>query len=212
MANWFVAFTIDPMIDSGEWFENLRSRLPADVRGFHPGDLHMTIAFLGNLKINEKPAPPSINPEEPEIAPGPDSTLDIIIKTMKNFTFEPITLVADRLIVLPGEKKFSAICLGFQDHNQNGVFENLERFKVKLFEAANLPPDTRPFLPHVTIARPPKKMSFGQQKKILQEIKQIRLTPVSLGLKTIALYTWADHRQSAPEASTGRQFKIVFQK
>ena len=211
MANWFVAFKID----HGSWFKEMLPHLPEGLKFFHPDDLHMTIAFFGNFDEKLKSG---------------------VIDTIKDFLFEPVTMKSRGIIVLPSPRRFSAICLDFQlpskkkidskleypsnsqieevYFKQNQFHKSINIWKNIAYKAANVPADTRPFLPHVTIARPPRDISALHREKLLGELKKIPPMEITISLETIALYTWSDHRigKADPHATHAkeRQFKIVY--
>lgn len=200
MANWFVAFKVDP----GNWYGQLAPLLPQSLKIFHPDDLHMTIAFLGNF--NEK-----VNPLDTKK----------IVEIIRGFTLEPITLNSQGIIVLPSEKHFTAICLDFENPQENGflhknklLLDSITILRDRLLEAAGVAPEKRNFLPHVTVARPHRRLSFLQKEILLGELRKIPSMTIPITLKTVALYTWADHRIHRPanmgaNAQNERQFKTV---
>ncbi|MDH4262338.1 MAG: hypothetical protein OEV78_04760 [Spirochaetia bacterium] len=186
MANWFVAFKVD----QGNWFNFLISQMPRDLKIFQPDDLHMTIAFLGNLNLK---------------------FIDNITDCIKNFNIEPVILDSRGIIVLPSEKRFSAICLDFQDAPVKKFLEPVSQFRDRILKSAEVKADNRNFLPHVTIARPDRNITLIKKEELLKKIKQIPPFEISIKVQKIALYTWADyraHRQNNLQKAS--QFKIVY--
>ena len=62
--------------------------------------------------------------------------------------------------------------------------------------------DPRPPKPHITLARPTRKISTTERIDAVRWAKQLDLGAPTITLDRLALYTWADSR-------THRLFKIV---
>lgn len=188
MANWFVAFKVSP----GSWFKPLISKLAVDaenynsLRFFHEDDLHITVAFLGSLKTDD---------------------VAKVTDVLKTVVFSPVMLKADRLIALPSERRFSAICLDFA---ADEIFiKQMEAWRESFFNIVPLAKDQRKFLAHTTIARPARNLSSGSRQRLLEKIKSLQNLNIRVKAETLAFYTWADDRGTS---SLSRQFKVVWKR
>ncbi|MDH4199323.1 MAG: hypothetical protein OEV66_02995 [Spirochaetia bacterium] len=193
MANWFVAFKIPPE----KWFQELVQQLPADLKAFHPEDLHLTIAFLGGLNLHLKSA---------------------IFDLLQKFYLDPLTITSSKFLFLPSEKKYSAICLdfrqGFESVGLHDLFmETMHAIRNEILIVAQAEQDMRNFLPHITVARPGRNISSKDRHSMLLKIKQTSIPQIRIRLDTIGLYTWDDDRRTNSRGiSNFRQFKTVFEK
>ena len=71
-----------------------------------------------------------------------------------------------------------------------------------LLSAAGAPEDTRPPLPHMTLARIQRRAKAAERRQALRWADTIDLRAVTFTAPSVALYTWADDRQE-------RLFQIV---
>jgi 2'-5' RNA ligase len=71
-----------------------------------------------------------------------------------------------------------------------------------LLSAAGAPEDTRPPLPHMTLARIQRRANAAERRQALRWAHTIDLRGVTFTAPSVALYTWADDRQE-------RLFQIV---
>ena len=134
-GNWFVAFPVvtDPGLPG-----DILAGAPPGLRPFHPADLHLTLAFLGRL------APERVSAVRSHLA-----TLEV----------PALAAVAESLVLLPSARRPSVLALILGDGADDGadlLARTIVHNRPALLAAAGRPPDTRPPLPHLTIARLPR--------------------------------------------------------
>ena len=81
----------------------------------------------------------------------------------------------------------------------------MAHWRGPIYRAANVAPDERPPLPHITVARPPRKASAAIRQMGKDWIQNQPVPTSELKLDGIALYTWSEDRQE-------RLFQIVHQR
>jgi 2'-5' RNA ligase len=173
--NWFVALPIP-----ADWLPALQANAPEGLRWFQPTDVHLTIAFLG-----------AMNPDKQQA----------VMEQMQQVVHASIPIRLATMIALPSERNFSAVSLKISGGNET-ISQLMEQWRGAFYQAAEARPDTRPPLPHITVARPRRDASFGQRKAILDWVKTYPVPAAELVVDSIAFYTWADDRSR-------QQFKII---
>ena len=181
--NWFVAIPVP----GGPWFPVLLADLPTGVRPSHRLDLHITLAFLGPVSPAQARAGFEALPAECE---------------------GPLRVTLSRLRGMGNRRRPSAYALTLEE-GREVVASRMARWRDDVFDAAGARPDTRKPLPHITVARPPRRASDalyadGQvwmRSKALSD--SIALEHIAL--EHIALYTWSADRRA-------RQFQIIEQR
>jgi len=177
--NWFVAFPIP----AAEWLAEIRADAPKGLRWFHPIDIHLTLAFLGPMNPVCQRA---------------------VTELMEQVKYDPISVRFKALMVLPSARNFSAISLSISTGN-DAIAQLIEQWRGAFYRIAEARSDTRPPLPHITIARPRRDLSFAQRQEIIAWSQTVQMPTNDIWIDTLALYTWADNR-------AGRQFKIMYEK
>ncbi len=160
------------------WFVAFRVRAPSlalevppsGVRLFDRADLHATIAFLGG--IDERRA---------------HAAWDAAAIPL---TARAITL--GRVVPL-GASALSAIV------EDGGLSAAIGASRDEMHRAAGTAPDTRPPLPHVTIARVGRR---ADREAAMAWASRLSLDGVAARIDDVALYTWAEDRRV-------RLFRIV---
>lgn len=177
--NWFVALPIP----ATSWIDDIAATAPAEVKMFAPSDIHLTIAFLGAMP--------------------PVRKLDII-QHIDTMAFSPFSLSLSHLRPLPSERSPSALSFEVaQGHNTAAAF--IAQWRDILCDAAGAPRDTRPPLPHVTVARPDRRHGATGKRVALSWAASTAAPEVELQVDSIALYTWSVDRHK-------RQFDIVYRR
>ena len=176
--NWFVAFPVP----ASDWLETVLATLPATCRPFQPTDVHMTLAFLGAMDPAQK---------------------DDVIAAMNQIKAAPFEVTLGQMLALPNPKRVSALSFALQDGKENAA-RLMGLHRDALYRAATARPDTRPPLPHITIARPIRKFKAEGQKDAREWAQQVKPPGLVILINQIALYTWADDRRF-------KQFKIIYQ-
>lgn len=174
--NWFIGYRVDP----GDWFEELTASTPEGLRRFHPEDLHLTVAFLGQV---EEPATRGAWKLARE-ADFPAVTVDFV-------GIEPFGR--------PSSPSAFSLTL---ERGRDELIEAIRTHRNDLIGAVDKPPETRPPRPHITVARPGR----GADRELVEQgmawCEQVTPPDVELELDELALYTWADERKQ-------RLFKVV---
>jgi len=166
--NWFIALPVA----AGGWFAPLAAAAPRDLRRFHAGDLHLTVAFLG--ACGEHAARAAWALTQGMDPPDFDVTLGGL---------EP----------MGSRKKPSAIAVTL-DRGRAPVAGYMTRWRGELLAAAGARPDTRPARPHITIGRPPRKLAPEGREAILDWARAQPPIGAAMRLGSLALYTWSDDR------------------
>jgi len=146
--NWFVAFPVNFSSGLLFWLQGHGSDPPHRLRFFKPVDLHLTLAFLGNLEPNE------IRPVLKWLEDHRDGFPDVL----------PVK--CGKLLLLPNSRRCSAIALSVED-DTGILIPGIGESRLELLKLAGKPEDPRPVLPHVTVARPRRKLSDVEKIKTL---------------------------------------------
>jgi len=179
MANSFVAAPIENV---GYWFDNYLENRPNAVRVFHPEDLHMTIAFLGKISADQQAA---------------------VIQAMEKLAHAEFEISFHRLVALPNAKRMSALSFSVNAGFQEAV-NLIETWRAPIFKSISTEVETRPALPHITIARPERRANSQERKSILGWLKTVEAPRLKIPINRVALYTWSDNRKET-------QFKILYE-
>lgn len=175
--NWFVAAPVET-----SWLPNLLSDLPQTCRGFTPEDIHMTVAFFGAM--------------DPKRA-------DDVILHMKSIRRGSFSITLGKLIPLPSPKRCSALSLAV-DEGQEEAAALIGDLRDPMIQIAGGRPDTRPPLPHITVARPIRKYREQGRRDALAWAHQAVAPSTLISISKLALYTWHEDRPR-------RQFQIVYE-
>ena len=97
--------------------------------------------------------------------------------------------------------KPSALC-AMVDDGREPLAGMITEARQTLLSAAGAPEDTRPPLPHMTLARIQRRAKAAERRQALRWAGTIDLRAVTFTAPSVALYTWADDRQE-------RLFQIV---
>jgi 2'-5' RNA ligase len=155
-VSWFVAFPISP----GPWFDALEP--PAGLRKEHALDLHVTVAFFGNIEPAAAEAAFELTRSWPEA---------------ERFG----TLV--RLVPLGNPRRPSVIAATM---NELGAF--IGQHRDALYDAAGIPRDTRSPLAHITVARFGRKASRSERAAGIAWAEATHLSSASVSIGPPALY------------------------
>jgi 2'-5' RNA ligase len=165
--------------------EGLRLRLdpPPRVRLFTGSDLHVTLGFLGAV-------------EEKRALSAWEQIADFTSLRRVAGSFTGIA-------PLGNPRKPSALC-ALIDRGRKELSEMIVEARGPLLRAAGVPEDSRPPLPHMTLARIQRRANAAERRAALTWAKAIDLHAVTFEAPSVALYTWSDDRQE-------RLFRIVEQ-
>jgi len=159
----------------------LRPDPPPRVRVFTGPDRHVTLAFLGAV-------------QEPEAYKAWDQIGELP-------SFRPVSGSFSRVQALGHPRNASALC-AMVDVGREPLSEMIAEGRAPLLSAAGAPEDSRPPLPHMTLARIQRRAKAAERREALRWAHEIDLRGVTFTVQSVALYTWADDRQE-------RLFRVV---
>jgi len=154
---------------------------PARVRVFSTSDLHVTLGFLGSVEESDA------RRAWDRIGGYP--------------SFRRVTGSFSGIEPLGHPRKPSALC-AMVDLGREPLTEMIAEARETLLSAAGAPEDTRPPLPHMTLARIQRRANAAERRQALRWAHTIDLRAATFTAPSVALYTWADNRQE-------RLFQIV---
>lgn len=178
-GNYFAALPArlpSPLLDG------LRRGAPGGLRWFHPEDLHVTIAFFGQQDPARLPA---------------------ICEVLRQITFGGMEITLGEPLALPHQKRFSALAFGLGDGREE-IADMIGQWRAPLAEAAGVPAESRPALPHITFARPVRKDPAFRPGATLAWLADLDPTGHTIKLRRPAIYGPSPDRLR-------RQFHIMFQ-
>jgi len=154
---------------------------PPRVRVFATLDLHVTLGFLGS--VNESSAREAWE----RIGDFPS-----LRRATGSFSgIEPL-----------GHPRKPSALSAMVDVGRELLSEMIAEARESLLNAAGAPEDTRPPLPHMTLARIQRRAGAPERRAALRWARAIDLREVTFTAPSVALYTWANDRQE-------RLFRIV---
>jgi RNA 2',3'-cyclic 3'-phosphodiesterase len=174
--NWFLALRVPP----GDWYPSSLPPPPEGFRCFHPEDLHVTVAFLGNC--GETAA---------RRAWGLADAWDL----------GPLSIALGELVPMGNRGHYSALSF-LLTSGRELIEAEIEQIRDELLVAAGGEPESRRARAHVTVARPPRRASAELRQEGLRWAGGLKLEPVELLVSEISLYTWNENRAS-------RLFQII---
>lgn len=154
---------------------------PPRVRVFATSDLHVTLGFLGSIA-------------ESDARRAWDRIGDFP-------SFQIVTGTFSGVEPLGHPRKPSALC-GMIDGGREPLAEMIAEARETLLRTAGAPEDTRPPLPHMTLARIQRRAKAAERRQALRWAQTIDLRAATFTAPSVALYTWAEDRQE-------RLFRIV---
>ena len=178
MANWFIGLPVTP----GAWFERV-GEPPPGVTRFHPGDLHLTIAFLGAV------------PEEAARAGW----------AALAWNLPACDVVLGPVVPMGSSRRPSAFSALLED-GRAAVEAAMGASRGACFAAAGARPEERAPKAHLTVARPSRKASDRERRAGEAWATTLDLGRPTVRLDRVALFTWSEDRHAAPG---GPQFRIV---
>jgi RNA 2',3'-cyclic 3'-phosphodiesterase len=169
-ANWFFAFPLD-----GAFVPSLREP-PSGFRRFHPRDVHLTLAFLGDS--GEAAALRALDTLDERLSSLAPPALDVSLGEVVAMG-PPSHYSALSALLARGRQDVTALVAALRD---------------ALADSANVPRDGRAPKPHVTLARPQRRASADDRRAGLAWAARLDLAHVQARLDRIALYTWDEQR------------------
>jgi 2'-5' RNA ligase len=154
---------------------------PRRVRVFATSDLHVTLGFLGSV-------------QESDARKAWDRVGDFP-------SFRSVTGSFSGIEPLGHPRKPSALS-AMVDTGREPLSEMIAEARETLLTAAGAPEDTRPPLPHMTLARIQRRAKASERREALRWASAIDLSEVTFTAPSVALYTRAEDRRE-------RLFQIV---
>lgn len=157
---------------------------PSRVRLFTPGDLHLTVAFLGASG-----------------RAGAERALAALDEALSRDPLAPFAYALGEVIPLGNPRRYSALSATLTAGREEAA-RLIASLRDPLIAAAGARPDERPPLPHVTLARPSRRADRRDRDAGLAWARGLDLGEVTGEIDRIALYTWAEERRE-------RHFRVV---
>ncbi|MBI4699900.1 MAG: hypothetical protein HY744_01830 [Deltaproteobacteria bacterium] len=174
--NWFVAL---PVPTHG-WFDKLVVDAPAGVRIFDPRDVHLTVAFLGQVG-------------EPRARQAWARVMGV--------RAAPIRCGLGGLRAMGNPRRPSALSVVLEEGHAR-VVALVAELRGPVLEAAGAPPERREIVAHVTVARPSRTAKDRERRAAVAWATAKPAVGALVTIERIALYSWAEDRAA-------RQFRIV---
>lgn len=173
IPNWFVAW---PVGGAEEWLASLERQAPGGLHFLAPADLHVTLAFLG--RYDEKLLPK-------------------ISGLIRDLPLRGAEVGLNQFVALPQPRRFSALAFvlgsGWQE-----IEKQIATWRGRICREAGAKIETRPSLPHVTVARPDRRIGDEDRDAALDWMLQLPpQTGVRLRLGRPCIYTWAGRDDTA---------------
>jgi len=167
--NWFIGLRVL----GGDFLSRLAA--PEQVRLFAADDLHITVAFLGNVS---------------------EQRARDCFACAHDFPLSALTTQLGAVVPLGPRRRpsaFSALPLDFR-----GAIESaMELSGAALCDQAGVPRQTRPALAHVTLARASRRATPEQVAAASAWASALDLSAAPVRIESIALYTWSLDRTRA---------------
>ena len=174
--NWFIGLPVP----AGSWFDERITAGPRCVRRFHPGDLHLTVAFLAAVdKAAAMQAWEIVNH-------WPTGAVDITL---------------GRVVPMGNPRRASALSALLSDGNNN-IAAGIAACQNQFLAAAGRPPENREPKPHLTVGRIHRKARGPERSEALAWAASLDVRGVRVKVSELALFTWNLNRQQ-------RLFQIV---
>jgi len=172
VSSWFVGLPVA----AGDWFARL-SPPPNGTRLLSAADLHLTVAFLGN--VGERRARVAFQ----ALAPAAIGRFEILLGA---------------IVPMGNPRRPSALSALIDPTDSEGrsIAERLAPARDVILDAAGLPPETRAMKPHVTLARVRRTAVMQDRQRALAWASGRDLASVRIGLDRIALYTGSRDRSA----------------
>jgi len=166
--DWFVAW---PVNGAEEWLANLEAAAPGGLNFLTPDDLHVTLAFLGHYE------------------PGLQAKMSALLEKL---AFSEIEMSPGEFVALPQPRRFSAL-VSMLNVGKREVEGQIEKWRALICREAGARVDPRCPLPHVTFARPDRRIGSEDRDAALDWIAQlVPQSSIRFQLGRPRLYTWAE--------------------
>ena len=166
--NWFVGLPVE----AGSWLARVTSP-PEGVRIFHADDLHLTVSFLGTVSEDQARA---------------------AFAEARALPLAPTTVRLGPVVPMGNRRRPSALSARLLD-GEREVAEAITHVRDAVADAAGAARESRPALPHLTIARPRRTATHDERAEAVRWAATLDLGAPSVLLHEVALYTWASERK-----------------
>ena len=170
--NWFFAFPIP-----GSFVLELPP-VPRFLRRFHPGDVHLTLSFLGGC--GEEAALRGLAALDAELARAPLTAIHVSLGEVVPMGGSRKAYTALSALLDQGHAEATACVGALRDVISNAAIGKREQRAPK---------------PHVTIARPRGRATEADREAGLSWAAGLDLRATTATLDRIALYTWSEQRR-----------------
>ncbi|MDP7038397.1 MAG: RNA 2',3'-cyclic phosphodiesterase [Myxococcota bacterium] len=164
-ANWFLALPVP----TKHWYPKNIPEPPENVRLIRAENIHLTIAFLGD--VGESAALRAWQENHRFTLPP----IDIHLRSIEGF----------------GNPKRPALAATLAK-GQDIVERAITACRDDILTAAGCPAEKRPARAHITLARPRRKSTPQELQNTLYWASSVDLSTVCMPLTEIALYTWSN--------------------
>ncbi len=175
--NWFIAW---PVQNAQDWLAALAADAPSGIDFLDPADLHVTLAFL---------------------AAHDDPAEEKMVSILRGLSMSGLDITPGPFTALPQPRRFSAIAATI-DTGRLELERQIARWMPRLCREAGASIDDRPPLPHITLARPTRRIRNDERDDVLDWIDDRPLDETPLTLAQPAIYRWA-------EKTSARRYQIV---
>ncbi len=175
--NWFIAW---PVEDADQWLAALAADAPSGIDFLDPADLHVTLAFLA---AHDDPAEKKMT------------------GFLRGLPLTGLNVTPGPFVALPQPRRFSAIAATI-DTGRLELEKQINRWMPRFCREAGASIDPRPTLPHLTLARPTRRIRDDERDDVLAWIDDRPLDETPLTLAAPAIYRWA-------EKSSSRRYEVV---
>ncbi len=169
--NWFVAW---PVENATEWLTALAADAPVGVTFLDPADLHVTLAFLAtHTDAAEKKLAGILRglpPTGVDVTPGP-------------------------FLALPQPRRFSELVATI-DTGRLELEKQIAKWRPRLCREVGAQLDPRAPVPHITLARPDRRITNDERDLALAWIDSRPRDETPLRLARPTIYRWSDTKDS----------------
>lgn len=166
--NWFFAFPIP-----GAFAAQLPPP-PTGFRSFHPEDLHLTLSFLGGCG-----------------QAAAERALAALDAATQDQPAQSLAVSLSRVVPMGPKREYSALS-ALLERGREPCRQLILGLRDVVSVAATGRREARAPVPHVTLARPPRRASADARRAGLLWAAGLDLGGVSAELNRVALYTWAE--------------------
>ena len=164
----FIAIDVPPsVLDTITRIQNRFKSLGLHASWVRPGNIHLTLKFLGDT--------------EPDRVPGIQCKI-----TEALASFSPFRLSLEQAGVFPDARRPRVLWVGLKD--EEGTLQTLQSGIEKALASAGFPADPRPFSAHLTLARIKSPKGKKKLQDELEALNQEGIDPHPFDVGEVKLY------------------------